>query len=307
MRGHPGALKAVRTMVLPLVVGVDGSEPSLHAVDWAVDEAVRHGLPLRIVHASLWERYEDAALADTPGAVPDVVTEHDLAESVVARAAHRARQRAPALEISTGVVPEDPVSALLGEARLAGAVVTGVRGRGPIKELLLGSVSLSLAARAPCPVVVVRGRAENRQTANGRIVVGVGGATAPAAVRYAVQEGAVRGCEVEAVRAWRRPAHRPAPHPLLTGDAAHAEEAHALAVLGEALDGVAKECPGVIVHRAPVEGSARHALVARSSAADLLVIGAHRRRGHLGPQLGLVGHTVLHHSECPVAVVPQQE
>ncbi|MGV9237311.1 universal stress protein, partial [Streptomyces nigra] len=43
-------------MTLPLVVGVDGSDPSLVAVDWAADEAVRHGLTLRLVHASLWER-----------------------------------------------------------------------------------------------------------------------------------------------------------------------------------------------------------------------------------------------------------
>ncbi|MET9965900.1 universal stress protein [Streptomyces sp. NPDC006356] len=172
---------------------------------------------------------------------------------------------------------------------------------------MLGSVSLSVAAQAPCPVVVVRGRAENRQADHGLVVVGVGGSTAPAAVRYALQEAAVRGCEVEAVRAWRRPAHRTAPHPLLTGEPAHAEEDHASALLDEALDGIAKEYPSVIVHRALVEGAVRHALVARSSAADLLVIGGRRSRGHLGPQLGLVGHTVLHHSECPVAVVPQQE
>ncbi|WP_328875536.1 universal stress protein [Streptomyces sp. NBC_00287] len=291
-------------MVLPLVVGVDGSEPSLHAVDWAVDAAVRHGLPLRIVHASLWERYEGAALEDTPGAVSDVVTEHDLAESVVGLADQRARQRASTLEISTGVLPEDPVSALLREARLASGVVTGVRGRGPIRDLLLGSVGLSLAARAPCPVAVVRGRAENRQTANGRVVLGVGEATAAAAVRYAFREAAVRGCEIEAVRAWRRPAHRTAPHPLLTGEPAHAEEEHAAELLDKALDSVAEEYSDVIVHRALVEGSTRHALVARSSAADLLVIGAHRRHGHLGLQLGLVGHTVLHHAACPVAVVP---
>ncbi|MDT9698453.1 universal stress protein [Streptomyces sp. P17] len=294
-------------MALPLVVGVDGSEPSLHAVDWAVDEAVRHGVPLRIVHASLWERYEGAALEDTPGAVTDVVTEHDLAESVVALADQRARQRAPELEISTGLLPEDPVSALLREAGLACAVVTGVRGRGPIRDLLLGSVGLSLAARAPCPVAVVRGRAENRQSANGRIVLGVGEATAAAAVRYAFREAAVRKCEIEAVRAWRRPAHRTAPHPLLAGEPAHAEEEHASELLDKAMESVAEEYSGVTVHRALVEGSARHALVARSAAADLLVIGAHRRHGHLGPQLGLVGHTVLHHSECPVAVVPRRE
>nr|WP_041820877.1 universal stress protein [Streptomyces davaonensis] len=294
-------------MELPVIVGVDGSEAGLDAVDWAADAAVRHGLPLRIVHASLWERYEGDALAETPGAAPDVVTEHDLAEGVVALADQRARQRAPNLEITTSVLPEDPVSALLREASLASTVVTGVRGRGPIRELLLGSVGLSLAARAPCPVVVVRGRAENRRTANARIVLGVGDTTAAAAVRYAFREAEARECEVEAVRAWRRPAHRTAPHPLLTGEPAHAEEDRASELLGQALDSIAEDHSGVRLHRSLVEGSARHALVTRSSAADLLIIGAHRRHGHLGPQLGLVGHTVLHHAECPVAVVPRQE
>ncbi|CAL9670032.1 Universal stress protein_MSMEI_3859 [Streptomyces sp. enrichment culture] len=307
MGGHFGAPEEVGSMVLPLVVGVDGSEPSLHAVDWAADEAVRHDCPLRIVHASLWERYESEALADAPGTGPDVVTERDLVEGIVAGAAQRARQRAPALEISTDVVPEDPASALLSEARLAAAVVTGVRGRGPIRELLLGSVSLSLAARSPCPVVVVRGREQNRQAVNGLIVVGVGGGTDRPAIRYALREGAVRGCEVEAVRAWRRPAHGTPPHPLPTGEPAHGEEEQASLLLAEALDGAGEEYPDVTVHHTLFEGSARHALVARSSVADLVVIAAHRRRGHLGPQLGLVGHTVLHHSECPVVVVPHHE
>ncbi len=54
-------------MELPVVVGVDGSEPSLRAVDWAVDEAALHGVPLRLVYASLRERYEGPALAQTPG------------------------------------------------------------------------------------------------------------------------------------------------------------------------------------------------------------------------------------------------
>ncbi|WP_159062512.1 universal stress protein, partial [Streptomyces caniscabiei] len=39
---------------LPVVVGVDGSEPSLRAVDWAADEAALRGAPLRLVYASLW-------------------------------------------------------------------------------------------------------------------------------------------------------------------------------------------------------------------------------------------------------------
>ncbi len=47
----------------PLVVGVDGSDASLTATDWAADEAVRLALPLRIVYASFWERYEGAVPA----------------------------------------------------------------------------------------------------------------------------------------------------------------------------------------------------------------------------------------------------
>ncbi|MGW0761221.1 hypothetical protein ACWD1Y_32900 [Streptomyces sp. NPDC002814] len=72
------------------------------------------------MHASLWERYEGAAFADAPGTGSvDVVTGHDLAESVVALAAQRARQRALTLEISTDVVPHDAVSALPHEAASA--------------------------------------------------------------------------------------------------------------------------------------------------------------------------------------------
>ena len=35
----------------PVVVGVDGSEESLQAVEWAAMEAARHAAPLRIVSA----------------------------------------------------------------------------------------------------------------------------------------------------------------------------------------------------------------------------------------------------------------
>ncbi|MFJ7134782.1 universal stress protein [Streptomyces fungicidicus] len=54
----------------PLVVGVDGFEWSLRAVDWAADEAALHNLPLRIVHATLWLRYEGTALAGSSASRP---------------------------------------------------------------------------------------------------------------------------------------------------------------------------------------------------------------------------------------------
>jgi nucleotide-binding universal stress UspA family protein len=43
----------VGAVEIPLVVGIDGSEASLEAVDWAADEAVRHEVPLHLVHAAV--------------------------------------------------------------------------------------------------------------------------------------------------------------------------------------------------------------------------------------------------------------
>ena len=88
-------------MTLPLVVGVDGSDSSLQAIDWAVDEAARHGLPLRLVHASLWERYEEAV----PSNGVRRPSERVLAEHLVASAAERAERRNPEVKCGTEIVP----------------------------------------------------------------------------------------------------------------------------------------------------------------------------------------------------------
>ncbi|MFV0131822.1 universal stress protein [Streptomyces sp. HMX87] len=290
-------------MTLPLVVGVDGSETGLWAADWAADEAALHGLELRIVHASLWERYEGPVFAQSA----DVPPERTLAQSIVDRAAERARQRCPDLKISLDILPEDAEAALLREARHAAAVVTGCRGRGPIKGALLGSVSRFLATHAPSPVVVVRGTPHNRQGANGRIVVGVGDATAcSAAIWFALREAEARHCALDAVHVWRRPSHHPLVHPLLTGDPAHHYADQAAALLDDALHGPAREHPDVPVQHVTAEGPVHHILLTHSTAADLLVLGAPRRRGSVALPLGRVAHAALQHADCPIAVVPQR-
>ncbi|MGA5218408.1 universal stress protein [Streptomyces cinereoruber] len=291
-------------MESPLVVGVDGSDPALEALDWAVDEAVRHGLPLRVVHASLWERYEGAVPSWTTDRPPGQV----LAEHVVATAAERARRRAPGLGVTTAVLAEEPAAGLLAEARTAAAVVVGSRGRGAFAGLLLGSVGLVVAARSPGPVVVVRGDRYALESRHGRVLLGVGehGADA-AAVRFAFREAAVRDAELDAVRAWRRPAHTPAGHPLLTGDGGGPDERHATGLLERLLEPAAREHPGVRLRRSTVEGPAHRVLTERSAAADLLVVGARRRAGPMGLELGRVAHRALHHASCPVAVVPRRE
>ncbi|GHE55918.1 universal stress protein [Streptomyces capitiformicae] len=290
-------------MELPLVVGVDGSDSSLLAVDWAVDESARHGLPLRLVHASRWERYERALPSFITGRPAGDV----MAEYIVASCAERAKLRDSGVKVSGEVLPDDAVSALLRTAADAFALVVGERGRGELSGLLLGSVSLAVTARAGCPVVVVRGAEPNVRGSLGRVVVGVGdGPEGTGAVRFALREAETRGCALTAVRAWRSPAHEHMDRPLTADHTDQGLQERASAHLDETLREAVREHPGVEIRRRPVEGPAHRVLLDASVDADLIVVGAMRRQGHFGLQLGRVAHTLLHHSACPVAVVPQR-
>lgn len=274
-------------MTIPLVVGIDGSEASLEAVDWAADEAFRHGVPLHLLHAAAGD---------------------DAAAGVIGAAAERAGEIAPTVRLSSEVLHEDPASALVDKGRNAFALVLGSRGLGDLAEMLLGSVSLAVAARADCPVVVVRGAAEHRGTRFGNVVVGVEeGEGSGTAARFAFREAHVRRCRLVAVHAWTVPFGGAVTAPRVPSW--YAQEAAGprppAQVLDDALRVPAEQYRDALVSRRVVEGSARQALLEAASGADLLVVGARRRRGHLGLQLGLTNHAVLHHAPCPIAVVPQ--
>ncbi|MFF7534805.1 universal stress protein [Streptomyces bobili] len=288
---------------LPLIVGVDGSDAGLAAVDWAVDEAARLGLPLRLVHASLWERYE-GALALRGQERPSVRV---LAEHIVASAAERARRRNPDVKVSTAILASEPADALLGEGNNASLLVTGSRGRGELRGLLLGSVGLAVAARAHYPVTVVRGDGAGLAGTHERILLGAGNPdTSGDAVRFAFREAEARACTLDVVRAWRCPAHETVDHPALAAEPARHHEERASALLDELLREAMAGHPDVRVRRTTVEGPPAKVLVDRSAAADLVIVGARRRVGRLGLQIGRVSHTLLHHARCPVTVVPQR-
>lgn len=287
----------------PVVVGVDGSEPSLRAAEAAAVEAALRGTALRVVYACRWDRYEGAALARDLGGPSGGV----LPQDVVAGAVRRARRTRPALEIGSEVVLEEPEYVLAHESRRAALVVVGNRGRGGLAEALLGSVSLTVAARAHCPVLVLRGgrgapaAGEGPGPGQGHVVVGVGDRPGESeAVRFACEEARLRDVPVEAVRAWRCPVLEYADHPLLADNQAHVHREHAEKTLRDALTAVP---PGAEVRARTAEGPARRVLAEASRGAGLLVVGR-RRAGVGGFGLGRVVHFVLHHAHCAVAVVP---
>ncbi|MFJ8855384.1 universal stress protein [Streptomyces sp. NPDC102437] len=303
-------------MRLPVVVGVDGSEGSLRALDWAAAEAARTRLPLRLVHASLWEHYEGLR----PPADPQVPGEQLLAEHLVASARDRVRDLSPEVSVVADVQPEDPVATLVRESHEASLVVLGSRGRGRIAGMLLGSVGLALAGRSHCPVVVIPARQPGTPATPGSVVVGISDATGPsAAAVFALAQAASRHGELTAVRAWRRPAHALLSHPPLPGSSSsayrHQAEEHLEDVLKalETLEARKKQdsqeahadgSGAVVIHRSVAQGPAHQVLIEAAETAELLVVGARRAGGWHGLQLGPVNHAVLHYSPCPVAIVP---
>ena len=134
-----------------VVVGVDGSDGSKAAVDWAAHYAATVSAPVELVIT--WH-YPVAY-----GTVPMVGLDTDFEEmagKVVSEMAAEARRSHPEVAFSTKVIPGAAAPALIHEAEGARLLVVGSRGHGAFTGMLLGSVSAHCVHHAPCPVVVVR-------------------------------------------------------------------------------------------------------------------------------------------------------
>jgi nucleotide-binding universal stress UspA family protein len=283
---------------LPVVVGIDGSPSALDAARWAAREAARRRTMLQLIGAFGW--LETRHLHDQGLGVRFRETMLSRTREEVSAAAEAAAEAAPGVEISERVIDGFPVPLLLAESRRAGLVVLGDRGLGGFTGLLVGSVAIGLAARAECPVVVVRG---GRSADTGPVVVGVDGSpVSEAALAFAFEAAAARQADLVAVHAWRDTVFEAAVAPLLDWDAIEADEHR---VLAERLAGWGAKYPDVEVRRVVVRDRPAHALIeqATGAAAQLVVVGSHGRGSATGLMLGSVSHAALHHSPCPVAVV----
>ncbi|MFH8294714.1 universal stress protein [Streptomyces sp. NPDC018059] len=292
----------------PVVAAVDGSAGSVRALEWALTAARLREAPLRIVHV----RAYGVPLVDGPFASVGERTEGDPVLDHV-RALLSGRAGLPPLEfVTVDGSPGHELPRLGDRARL---LVLGSRGRGGFASLLLGSNGLACAREAACPVVVVPRPAQGDDgaaegpvpAARPRVVLGL---AAPApdsdATAFAFAEAGRRGARLQVVAAY--------PWPVLSSTAAGDFVMNAVAdgetereygELAAAELALYREShPDVPVDVVLASGDAAGHLVDASHAAELVVVGRHRRRMAPGRMLGSVTHAVLLHAGCPVAVVP---
>lgn len=283
----------------PIVVGADGSEQSLQAVEWAARAAERRKAPLRVVSVvslpprALW-----------PRVLPDTVAPTARAASgqLLSAAAARVGKVAPAVLVDADLLWGPPALALVACASGASMLVVGSRGAGGFATMVLGSVSRYVATEAPAPVVVVR---KETTAVHRQIAIGIRDLdTSAAALTFAFEEAVLRQAGLLAVHAWSEHAHRhavgtsrPAIGPDQIAEKAAAELHGMLAAWRDKHLGV--EVTEEVVHGHPGD-----VLADLSGRTDLVVLGRRGRRDSLSPGIGAVTHAVLNHAHGPVACVP---
>lgn len=267
-----------------IIVGYDGSPGSAEALDWAVQEARLRGTQVTICHAWMPQPFPaDGADAPDPA--------HEQAERVLADGVRRAR--ASGAEVRPALASGPAARVLCEQSAGADLMVVGARGIGGLPGLLLGSVSLQVAAHAQAPVTVVRGRWRPGPGQYPQpVVVGADGSPeAQAALEFAMAEAALRDVPLIAVCALCDSAG-------VVGVARMVE-----AAFGAAVDKAQAAHPDVVVQRRVEPGAPRSALLTAATRAQLLIVGARGRGGLQEMMLGSISLALLHHAACPVTVV----
>ncbi|RRR80473.1 universal stress protein [Streptomyces sp. RP5T] len=293
-------------MQAPVIAGVDGSAESLAAAQWAACEAVRRGRPLRLVHVWSWHPRQDGE--------PATAAQRLVARRALEQAAERIGRACPGLRFEEQQVEGPATAALVRAAEQADVLVLGSRGLSGFTGFLVGSVALGVVARANRPVVLVR-TAEEAAAQHGPAVPGRGergdvllgldlADSCDEVIEFAFEAARNRETRLRALHAWQPPGPfglGPGEIGLIAGPRRAEEWRDFMAAV---LQPWREKYPGVEVVETLTEGRAPSALIRAASAADLLVVGRRIIPGPLPARAGPVVHTVIHHTGCPVAVVP---
>ena len=139
-----------------VVVGIDGSDGSRAALEFAMAEAARRGAAVRVVWAIPETGYWAASYGMSPTLVGELGADlekvgRQMVDDVVA-------SRDGALTdvpVEVWAVPGPAAAVLVEQAAEADLLVVGHRGRGALRSAVLGSVGMQCVLHAPGPVTVV--------------------------------------------------------------------------------------------------------------------------------------------------------
>jgi len=142
--------------MLKVLVAVDGSTQSQHAIDMARRlQAEARAMETVLIHVRHWPVF----LGDLPPARYEDVEREQIShqEGLLAQAFDAAR-RAGLVSITTAAAVGEPAPEIARAAKEKGIdlIVMGTHGRGAVGSLIVGSVAQSVVHLAEVPVVLVK-------------------------------------------------------------------------------------------------------------------------------------------------------
>nr|NLD41395.1 universal stress protein [Actinomycetales bacterium] len=289
-----------------ILVGVDGSDAGMGAVDWAAAAARIHGWAIHLVCAYSLPSFA-ASTMDGGFAAIDESRVRSSADEVLDAAQERLGE---GITVTRSVETGDPTTVLADMSREAALIVIGKRRGGGLADRILGAVSSALPPHAHCPTVVVPFTADTKpHIPVRRVVAGMDGSDpARSALTAALREAIAWNAQLTVVSAV----------PLATGGAALSwglapmDPDELLAdvqrglddMVGSLLEEAGPAAAALKVDQHALGGSGAALMTEFSTAVDLIVVGTRGRGGFAGLLLGSTSQSVIQHAQCPVLVVP---
>jgi nucleotide-binding universal stress UspA family protein len=282
-----------------IVVGMDGSDGSLKAAQWAVGEAKVWGCGITLAYSIMPNTASSVFGLSVPPRL-DLIDDlrHEAVQDLTRIAADL-----DCADVQVAVEIGTPQALLLAASDTAELIVLGSRGRGGFTALLLGSVGSQVTSHASCPVIVMR---QGPRADSTEIIVGLDGSEhSLAALDFAFEEASRHGFKIVAVHAWDVPSFdliitSDGPVPLPLEHVADDE----IRLAAEILAGYTQEYPDVKVVEHLVRAPAVQALLDSSTNAVMIVLGTRGRNAAIGALLGSTSNGVLQKAKVPVAIVP---
>lgn len=281
-----------------IAVGVDGSDGSMAAAQWAAREARRVGAGLRLVHVFS----ANVPMAGVYAAVfpHGSVEGRKLAERMLRKAAQAVQPILDGDRVEQVVLRGDRRAGLLRAAADADLMVLGDVPHPAHHRVITGSITGPVAAHSPTPVVVVPTGCEV-DVGRGVVVAGVKFfASSRDLIRQAFEVAAGRAARLVLVHAWD---YSPYEGLMIDRVDLNEWEARSAKELGQVVDEVSRDFPAVEAEVRFDQGQPARVLAEASAEADLLAI-TRRLQGLPFGHLGATGRAVLREVRCPAVVLP---
>jgi nucleotide-binding universal stress UspA family protein len=264
-----------------VIVGIDGSQASIRAAQWAVGEVVGTDIPLCLLHITKPNPTADRSEARAALAA---------AEGVVRGACRAIDEMGKPVKVEAEIIDGQPVPALIAASRSTTLICVGDKGSAQHPDAWLGSTAKELAQTAHCSVAIIRAGGHEGDEAIGGDVV----------ARVDESPDDLDVLDLAISQALRRHA------PLRVVTTAHPREVQGdregRVTLDVFLRRVHHDYPELEIDTVPLEGSFLDYVATHAASIRLVMVSSARTR-ELQQLLGADGELALHGSTCSLMIV----